>query len=221
MTGAVERLAKRIGDAAGTPVELERPQDPTHGDFATNVALRRAREAGRPPQQLAAELAEQIAALEEVACVDVAGPGFINIRLSGPFFVDALGEMGESYGGGWASAAPERIQVEMVSANPTGPIVVSAARNGAYGDSVARLLEFGQNEISREYYYNDAGAQMERFRASIEAIRRGDPVPDDGYRGDYVVELANLEGDPVPRVLASIEQSLERFRIHYDSWALQ
>ena len=221
MTGAVERLAKRIGDAAGTPVELERPKDPTHGDFATNVALRRAKEAGRPPQQLAAELAEQIAALEEVASVDVAGPGFINIRLSDAFFVEALGEMGDSYGGGWASAAPERIQVEMVSANPTGPIVVSAARNGAYGDSVARLLEFGGHEISREYYYNDAGAQMERFRASIEAIRRGDPVPDDGYRGEYVVELANLEGDPVPRVLASIEQSLERFRIHFDSWALQ
>src|SRR5262245_39036816 len=109
----------------------------------------------------------------------------------------------------------------MVSANPTGPITVASARNGAYGDCVARLLEFGGNEVSREYYYNDAGAQMDRFRASVEALRRGEPVPEDGYRGGYVAELAKLDGDPVPRVLESIEQSLERFRIHFDSWAKQ
>jgi arginyl-tRNA synthetase len=109
----------------------------------------------------------------------------------------------------------------MVSANPTGPIVVSAARNGAYGDCVGRLFEFGGHDVSREYYYNDAGAQMDRFRASIDALRRGEPVPEDGYRGDYMVELAAEEGDPVPRVLASIEQTLERFRIHFDNWTLQ
>ena len=89
----------------------------------------------------------------------------------------------------------------MVSANPTGPIVVSAARNGAYGDSVARLLAFGGHEVAREYYYNDAGAQLDRFRASIEALRRGEPVPEDGYQGEYVVELAKAEGDPVPKML--------------------
>jgi len=109
----------------------------------------------------------------------------------------------------------------MVSANPTGPIVVSAARNGAFGDSVARLLEFGGNQVSREYYYNDAGRQVELFRASVDAVRRGEPVPDDGYKGDYIAELAPLEGDPVPHMLRSIEQSMERFRIHFDSWALQ
>ena len=109
----------------------------------------------------------------------------------------------------------------MVSANPTGPIVVSAARNGAYGDCVARLLAFGGHEVAREYYYNDAGAQIERFRASIDALRRGEPVPEDGYHGDYVVELARAEGDPVPQMLASIEATMERFRIHFDSWALQ
>ena len=109
----------------------------------------------------------------------------------------------------------------MVSANPTGPIVVSAARNGAIGDSLARLLEFGGHEVEREYYYNDAGAQMDRFRESVEAIRRGEDPPEDGYQGDYVRELAKLPGDPVPPMLEQIEQTLERFRIHFDSWALQ
>jgi arginyl-tRNA synthetase len=220
MTGAVERLAKRIGDAAGIAVELDRPKDPSHGDFATNVALRRAKVDGVPPRELAGELAAKIEALHEVVAAEIAGPGFINLWLADSFFVEALAEMGESYGGGWASS-PELVQVEMVSANPTGPIPVSAGRNGAYGDSVARLLEFGGLDVSREYYYNDAGVQMERFRASVEALRRGEPVPDDGYRGDYVADLAKLDGDPVPRVLVSIEQTLERFRIHFDSWVLQ
>jgi arginyl-tRNA synthetase len=109
----------------------------------------------------------------------------------------------------------------MVSANPTGPIVVSAARNGAYGDSVARLLAFAGNTVEREYYYNDAGTQMERFRASVEAVRRGEEPPEDGYRGAYVYDLARVEGDPVPPMLDAIKATLERFRIHFDSWALQ
>jgi arginyl-tRNA synthetase len=217
---AVERLAERVGEAVGSTVELERPKDPSHGDFATNVAMRSAKALGRPPRELADELAGQIAGLDEIASAEVAGPGFINLRLSDQFFVDALTEVGEGYGGGWA-VRPERVQVEMVSANPTGPIVVSAGRNGAYGDCVARLLEFGGHTVQREYYYNDAGAQMDRFRASIDAIRRGEPVPEDGYRGEYVVELANQEGDPVPKMLASIERTMERFRIHFDAWALQ
>jgi hypothetical protein len=87
----------------------------------------------------------------------------------------------------------------MVSANPTGPIVVSAARNGAYGDSVARLFEFAGNRVEREYYYNDAGTQMERFRESVAAVRRGEDPPDDGYQGSYIGELALLEGDPSGR----------------------
>jgi arginyl-tRNA synthetase len=109
----------------------------------------------------------------------------------------------------------------MVSANPTGPIVVSAARNGAYGDSVARLLAFAGNEVEREYYYNDAGRQMDLFRESVQAVREGREPPEDGYHGDYIEELAQIDGDPVPEVLRQIEATLERFRVHFDSWALQ
>jgi len=205
---------------AGGDVALDRPKDPAHGDFATNIALRTAKGAGRVPSALAAELAGRFAELDEVVSAEIAGPGFINLRLADPFFVEALGEVDETYGGGWASP-PQRFQIEMVSANPTGPIVVSAARNGAYGDCVGRLLEFGGHHVEREYYYNDAGAQMERFRASVDALRRGEPVPEDGYRGEYVVGLAAEEGDPVPKMLASIERTMERFRIHFDTWVLQ
>jgi arginyl-tRNA synthetase len=216
----VERLEERISELAGAPAALERPKDPSHGDFATSVALRTAKAAARAPRELADELAQRIAAIDDVASAEVAGPGFVNVRLADAFFVAALGEMGEGYGGGFADQ-PQRVQVEMVSANPTGPIVVSAARNGAYGDCVARLLAFGGHTVEREYYYNDAGAQIDRFRASVEAVRRGEPVPEDGYRGDYVAELAAEGGDPVQRMLASIERTMERFRIHFDGWTLQ
>ena len=218
---AVERLQAQISAAVGAEVELERPKDSSHGDFATNVALRSAKEARKPPRELAKELAARIAEVDDVASTEVAGPGFINLRLADSFFAGALAEMGEGYGGGWAARAPERVQVEMVSANPTGPLLVSHARNGAYGDSVARLLAFGGHAVEREYYYNDAGAQIDRFRASVDALRRGEPVPEDGYHGDYVRDLAAEDGDPLPRMLASIEGTLERFRIHFDSWALQ
>ena len=120
-----------------------------------------------------------------------------------------------------APSEPQHIQVEMVSANPTGPLTVAHARNGAFGDAVARLLELAGHDVSREYYYNDSGGQMDRFRASVDAVRRGEEPPADGYQGDYVRELAQTEGDPVPAMLRRIEASLERFRIRIDSWALQ
>ena len=106
----------------------------------------------------------------------------------------------------------------MVSANPTGPLTVASARNAAYGDSVARLLEFAGNEVEREYYYNDAGLQMDRFRASVDAVRRGEEPPEDGYHGAYIAELAAEQGDPVPRMLERIEATLVRFRARIDSW---
>ena len=137
--------------------------------------------------------------------------------------MDALTEIlaaGDAFGAGGTVRAL-RIQVEMVSANPTGPLHVAHARNGAYGDSVARLLELGGHDVSREYYYNDSGGQMERFRASVDAVRRGEDPPDDGYRGEYIRELAAEPGDPVPAMLHKIEESLERFRVHFDSWERQ
>ena len=218
---SVARLAARLSEIAGAPVELERPKSAEHGDFATSVALRSAGGAGLPPRELAAQLAAEMVELDEVVAAEVAGPGFVNLRLTDSFFVTALDEMDETYGGGFANP-PARVQVEMVSANPTGPVVVSAARNGALGDSVARLLAFAGNEVEREYYYNDAGTQIERFRASVEALRRGEPVPEDGYLGDYVAELARAgSDDPVAEMLRSIEATMERFRIHFDGWALQ
>ena len=219
----MQRLAARLSELAGAPVELERPNDPAHGDYATNVAMRLAPVQRRSPRELGEELAAAAVGLDEVERAEVAGPGFVNLWLSPGWFGEALGEIlaaGADYGAGSAEQR-EKVQVEMVSANPTGPITVASARNGAIGDSVARLLEFAGNEVEREYYYNDAGAQMERFRASVAAVRHGEEPPEDGYQGDYVRDLAALDGDPVPEMLQQIEATLERFRIHFDSWALQ
>ena len=127
---------------------------------------------------------------------------------------------GTAYGAG-SAGAPERVQVEMVSANPTGPITVASARNGAFGDAVARLLAFAGHEVEREYYFNDVGRQVDLFRASVEAIRRGGEPPADGYRGAYVEQLAREPGDPLPAMLERIKESLRRFRIHFDSYQLE
>ncbi len=209
--------------AAEAEIELERPGDPAHGDYATNVALRLAAVRQQPPRAIAEELAGRVVELPQVERAEVAGPGFVNLWLAPSWYGEALAELldaGDRYGAG-AAARPERVQVEMVSANPTGPITVASARNGAYGDSVARLLAYAGHEVEREYYYNDAGAQMERFRGSVDAIRRGAEPPADGYHGDYVAELAEVDGDPVPAMLERIEATMERFRIHFDGWARQ
>ena len=220
MADPVARLAGELSEIAGAPVTLERPSDAEHGDYATNVALRLAGPQKRPPREIAEEIAARIVESGLVERAAVAGPGFVNVWLPDAWIVDAVGEIvgaGAAFGAG-SAAEVERIQVEMVSANPTGPINVASARNGAYGDSVARLLAFAGHDVAREYYYNDGGVQMERFYASIEALRRGEAPPEDGYRGAYMEELARADGDPVPAMLGEIEASLERFRIHFDSW---
>jgi arginyl-tRNA synthetase len=218
-TDPVSELAGRLGEE----LMLERPADPSHGDYATNAALRLAGARRQAPREIAAELAEAAAALPEVERAEIAGPGFVNLFLTDAWFADALAAIlaaGERFGGRSAQS-PRRIQVEMVSANPTGPVTVASARNGAYGDSVARLFEFAGHQVAREYYYNDAGAQMDLFRASVDAARRGAEPPEGGYRGDYVADLARTEGDPVTAMRERIEASLERFRVHFDSWTNQ
>jgi arginyl-tRNA synthetase len=214
---SLARLERELG------VELERPASSEHGDYATNAALQLAPERKKPPREIAEELVAQAESLAGVERAEIAGPGFVNLWLSPAWYREALSEIldaGERYGAGFA-AKTERVQVEMVSANPTGPITVASARNGAYGDSVARLLEYAGHDVAREYYYNDAGAQMEKFRESVEARRRGEEPPEGGYFGEYVAELAKVGGDPVAPMLERIEDTLERFRIHFDSWPLQ
>ncbi|MFL6011894.1 MAG: arginine--tRNA ligase [Gaiellaceae bacterium] len=217
---AVERLAGQLSELADAPAKLERPQDPAHGDYATNVALQAAPRHRRPPREFAAELAEKAAALEEVDRAEVAGPGFVNLWLKPAWFGEALAEIGPDYGRGEPEHA-QKIQVELVSANPAGPLTVGSARNGAYGDSVARLLAYAGHDVEREYYFNDAGRQLELFRASVEARRRGEQPPEGGYQGDYINELAQREGDPVAHMLEEIKREVTAFRIPVDTWRRQ
>jgi arginyl-tRNA synthetase len=224
METALERLAREFARLADAPVALERPRDPAHGDYATNVALRVAPSRGRRPLELAEELAEAASRLDGVRRASAAAPGFVNLEMGPAWFGDVLAEMldaGTRYGAGSPALAPERIQVELVSANPTGPITVASARNAAYGDSVARLLEFAGHDIEREFYVNDVGEQIERFRESVAARARGEEPPEEGYHGAYVAELAAEGGDPVETMLARIRSSLERFRVDVTSWVRQ
>jgi arginyl-tRNA synthetase len=219
----VGKLVEDLSGQAGVDVPLERPSDSAHGDYATNVAMRLAGQRRSSPRQVAEELKLAFGAIDGVANVEIAGPGFVNLSLEDAWFSRALSSMlarGRDFGGG-SAPTPERVQVEMVSANPTGPITVASARNGAYGDCVARLLSFAGHEVEREFYYNDAGAQMDRFRESVEAARRGEEPPEDGYHGAYIADLAKEEGDPVPRMLKQMEMSLQRFRVHFDTFERQ
>ena len=217
---AVRRLERELGELVGAPLKLERPSNPEHGDYATNVAMQLAAQRRRPPRELAGEIAERAAGLRQVERAEVAGPGFVNLFLERGWFGEALGEIDGDYGSG-SAGEPERVQVELVSANPTGPLTVGSARNGAYGDAVARLLEFAGHEVEREYYFNDVGRQIELFRESVEARRRGEEPPAAGYTADYVREIASAPGDPVERMLKVIEEELLAFRVPVDSWVLQ
>jgi arginyl-tRNA synthetase len=164
--------------------------------------------------------------------VEVAGPGFLNLFLSDDWFRSALTGLlaaGDAYGSGTA-AAPERVLVEFVSANPTGPTTAASGRNAAYGDALARLLELAGHAVEREYYVNDYGTQVRRLGESIRARARGEPVPEDGYEGDYVTDLARRIPDAatgdvdaiaragVALLLQEIRATLHRFRVDFDVW---
>jgi arginyl-tRNA synthetase len=220
---AVERLAEELAEVAGTEVELERPSDPAHGDYATNVALRSAPVRKRSPRELAEEWAAIAAELADVERAEVAGPGFLNLWLTNAWYEQVLGdvlERGERYGAREPGSG-ERILVELVSPNPTGPLVVGSARNGAYGDSIARLLELAGAEVVRECYFNDIGRQIDLFRESVKARRREEEPPEEGYMGEYVAEVAKLDGDPVENMIELIRRELEEFRVHVDVWVRQ
>ncbi len=186
-------------------VLVERPRNPEHGDYATNVALRLAKPAGMPPRAVADLLAAELRTRPGIERVDVAGPGFLNVTLAqgalGQIAVQAV-TAGDAYGRTTALAG-QRLNLEFVSANPTGPVTLGSTRWAAVGDAVGRLLESSGADVSREYYVNDAGAQIERFARSLQAAAAGRPVPEDGYQGDYVGEVA-------ARVLADEPGLLDR-----------
>jgi arginyl-tRNA synthetase len=187
-------LARRGLDAAALPedVGVERPRNPEHGDYATNVALRTAKKAGVPPRDLATWLAEELAAQDGIASAEIAGPGFINLRLAadaqGGILADVLAG-GASYGHG-DDYAGRNVNLEFVSANPTGPLHLGGTRWAAVGDALGRVLAARGAKVVREYYFNDAGGQIDRFVRSLVAAALGEPTPEDGYGGAYIGEIA-------------------------------
>ncbi|MEQ5836483.1 arginine--tRNA ligase [Marinobacter sp. NFXS9] len=192
-------------DQTFTP-NVDNTRDKAHGDFATNVALATAKAAGKPPRQLAEALIDKLPDSPAVQKVDIAGPGFINFFMSDASSFDIVRtiiESGETYGRN-NSGQGESVQIEFVSANPTGPLHVGHGRGAAIGDCLARLLEANGYQVSREFYYNDAGAQIDNLALSVQARAQGktpedEGWPADGYRGDYIVDVAKayLAGETV------------------------
>jgi arginyl-tRNA synthetase len=240
----LDRAAPGLGIDGDLPEpELLAPKQKEHGDFATNVALTLAKAAGRPPREVAQAIADALPEAGFVERVEVAGPGFLNVFTTDVWLHDALRRVvatGSAYGR--AEPSGRRVQVEFVSSNPTGPLHLGHARNATIGDALARLLENAGWSVEREYYYNDAGGQMDRFGRSVEArylqaLGLDAELPEDGYRGDYLVAIARdlvrthgsaLADLPEPErferlrelgaapILDGIEATLERFGIHFD-----
>jgi len=196
---------------------IERPKSREHGDYATNIALRLAKPAGRPPREVAEAIATQLRRCAGVAAVDVAGPGFLNITLDGAAqgaLVETIVAAGSSYGHTTALAG-QKINLEFVSANPTGDLHLAHVRWAAVGDAMARLLQASAADVTTEYYFNDAGSQIDRFAASLYAVARGEQVPEDGYHGEYVAAVAEQVVADHPGVLKQPgEDALEVFRVH-------
>src|SRR6266545_4397175 len=243
VTEAQAEVARELGLAGDlAEVELSKPRQKEHGDFATNVALVLAPRVGRSPRDVAELLVRHLPPASFVRSAEVAGPGFINFRLTTDWLTGALRDVatrGEAYG----RADPNglRAQVEFVSANPTGPLHIGHARNAALGDALARVLQAAGWSVEREYYFNDAGGQMDRFGASVEArylqlVGRDAHVPEDGYHGDYITDIARnilaehgqsiadlppdermprLREEGVRRTLESIKATLRRFGVTF------
>jgi arginyl-tRNA synthetase len=245
--GTLPSAPKGESSSPQPEVEIERPANPDHGDLATNLAMRLARPYRRSPLEIANALA---AAIERdladpgsdspIASVDVAPPGFLNLRLADRALEATIAGI-VSDPDAWGRVPPvrpRRVNVEFVSANPTGPLTIGNARGAFVGDLLCRVLEAGGQTVTREYYFNDSGGQIDKLGSSIVAIRRGEPVPDDGYHGAYVGDLAReLPEDTwaeatsggadsarvvgawaARRIRAGIEASLGRLGVHFDVW---
>jgi arginyl-tRNA synthetase len=248
---AARALPAEPRDGSGA-IEVDRPTNPDHGDFATNLALRLARPLGMAPAAIAKALADgataEIAADPEspIASAAAAGPGFLNLRLADRALEQVIGRvLADPEGWGRLPGGGRHVNVEFVSANPTGPLTVGNARGAFVGDLLARVLEAGGQRVTREYYFNDSGAQVRNLGASVLAVREGGPIPEDGYHGDYVAELAaSLPAelaDPAERatpaepdalawavgrwasdrIRTGIEASLERLGVRFDVWTTE
>jgi len=219
---------------------MERPRNPEHGDYASTLAMQLAKKAGVPPRELASALAEELGRQPGIKSVEIAGPGFLNIRLdaaaAGVLARDIV-RAGSAYGH-TDSLTGERINLEFVSANPTGPVHIGGVRWAAVGDALSRLLRASGATVGTEYYFNDAGSQIDRFAKSLYANAKGEPAPEDGYGGAYLAEIAAAVVAAAPDVLkigepealetfrrvgvdlmfAEIKQSLNEFGVHFDTY---
>jgi arginyl-tRNA synthetase len=225
----LERIAAGLGNGAPPAVQLERPRNPEHGDLATNLALMLARRLGRPPREVARHIIDQLDLADAgVASAEIAGPGFINFRLATASIqnqlIDILSADGD-YGRATAGAG-RRVQVEFVSANPTGPLHVAHGRGAALGDAIAALLEWRGDRVQREFYVNDAGVQIDKLAQSLDARWRelhGEQVaiPEGGYHGDYLVDMARqVEAQHGARLRAMAEAERLRFLRDWATTAL-
>ena len=235
-------LTERGLDLSALPdsTTVERPRNPEHGDYASTLALQLARKVGMPPRELAAAIAERLSQEPGVKSVDVAGPGFLNVRLEAGAagqLARVVVEAGAAYGRS-DRLAGQKMNLEFVSANPTGPVHLGGVRWAALGDSLARLLRANGADVTTEYYINDAGAQIDRFARSLLAAARGEPVPEDGYAGAYIGEIAEavvarrpdvlqlddaaardvFRTEGVALMLDEIRSSLAQFGVRFDVW---
>lgn len=230
IAGAAEALAG--GGSMPSNFKLERPPKPELGDYSTNAAMLLAPALGEPPRVVAERLGESVreALGDAVERIEVAGPGFLNLFMTDAWFRGGLAAVGDDFGSGRAET-PGRVLIEFVSANPTGPVTVASGRHAAYGDSLARIVEFAGHSVDREFYVNDAGTQIVNFGESLKARARGEtPTGDDHYKGEYLIEVVQqIDGaadmDPadlalagVELMLAEISKTLERFRVHMDAF---
>jgi arginyl-tRNA synthetase len=218
----------------GSQLRVERSRRPGQGDYSTNAAMLLAPVLGAPPRDIAERIGSELTARlgEDLARLEVAGPGFLNLFLSDRWYRHALSSMlaaGDRFGGSGADVS-QRVLIEFVSANPTGPLVAASGRHAAYGDALARILAYHGHSVWREYYFNDAGNQIRLLGESVRARARGEEVPEGGYQGEYVRELAErIEGSaelPVAEVaarsvellLTAIKATLERYGVHFDAF---